>query len=69
MKVRRVDFYPDEWLAGTFNLAADERGVYVTICALIYSHCGPIKADGLGKFCGLHGTDDIVTFAERRRSQ
>jgi uncharacterized protein YdaU (DUF1376 family) len=55
MKVRRVDFYPDEWLAGTFGLTAAERGVYITLCALIYSHGGPIKADGLAKVCGLHG--------------
>jgi uncharacterized protein YdaU (DUF1376 family) len=55
MKIRRVDFYPDEWLAGTEELEADECGVYIRICALIYSHGGPIRADGLAKRCRVHG--------------
>jgi uncharacterized protein YdaU (DUF1376 family) len=36
-KVRRIDFYPDEWLAGNKRLSVTARGVYITICALIYS--------------------------------
>jgi uncharacterized protein YdaU (DUF1376 family) len=42
MKVRHVDWYADEWLAGTTALTAEERGVYITICCLIYSRGGPI---------------------------
>lgn len=44
-KVRHVDFYPDEWLAGAATLKAAERGCYITICALIYSNGGPIDDD------------------------
>jgi uncharacterized protein YdaU (DUF1376 family) len=41
-KIRRIDFYPDEWLAGTKRLSAAARGVYITICALIYSEGRPL---------------------------
>ncbi len=51
-KPRRIDFYADEWIAGTQNLTAEERGVYISICALIYSHDGPIPLAGLHKLCG-----------------
>lgn len=44
-KIRRVDFSPDEWLAGTRNLEPDERGLYWDCCALIYSRGGPIADD------------------------
>jgi uncharacterized protein YdaU (DUF1376 family) len=44
-KIRRVDFSPDEWLAGTRMLSAEERGLYWDCCALIYSHGGPIEDD------------------------
>ncbi len=55
IKVRYVDWYFDEWLAGTARLDAVERGVYVTICNMIYSHGGPIEMEGLSKLCGCHG--------------
>jgi uncharacterized protein YdaU (DUF1376 family) len=55
LKIRRVDWYFDEWLAGTARLDAVERGVYVTICNLIYSHGGPIESEGLASLCGCHG--------------
>ena len=42
-KVRRVDLYADEWLAGTSKLGPNEGWVYVQICMLIYSHNGPIR--------------------------
>lgn len=45
MKVRRIDFSPDEWLSGVLNLKADQRGCYITILMLIYSHGGPIVDD------------------------
>lgn len=44
-KVRRVDFSPDEWLAGTRALTPEERGLYWDCCALIYSRGGPIADD------------------------
>jgi uncharacterized protein YdaU (DUF1376 family) len=44
-KVRRVDFSPDEWIAGTRELTMEERGAYWDVCALIYSRGGPIPDD------------------------
>jgi uncharacterized protein YdaU (DUF1376 family) len=55
LKIRRVDWYFDEWLAGTARLDAAVRGVYVTICNMIYSHGGPIESEGLASLCGCHG--------------
>ena len=43
MKVRHIDWYPDEWLAGTYELGNAERGLYITVCSLIYSSGGPIR--------------------------
>src|SRR5215472_10665511 len=56
MKVRRVDFYPDDWLVGTLHLSIEDRGGYITICSLIYSHGGPIPDDDrwLAAKSGLH---------------
>lgn len=51
MKIRRVDFSPDEWLAGTAELDIAARGVYITACALIYSRGGPIAHNVLRSFC------------------
>ena len=44
-KVRRIDFSPDEWLAGTRELSLEERGAYWDVCALIYSRGGPVNDD------------------------
>lgn len=44
-KVRRVDFSPDEWIAGTRELSMEERGAYWDVCALMYSRGGPIADD------------------------
>ncbi len=42
-KVRRVDFYPDEYLMGVSNrMTAAEMGVYWLICSMIYSKGAPI---------------------------
>lgn len=54
-KVRRVDFSPDEWLAGTMSLDNAERGLYITACALIYSHGGPVPIDELKARSVDHG--------------
>lgn len=42
MKIRRVDWYADEWLSGVSSLTPEERGVYDTIINMIYSNGGPI---------------------------
>lgn len=55
MKVRRIDFSPDEWLQGTRRLDNATRGLYITACALIYSHGGPIDVDELQTVCRDHG--------------
>ena len=41
-KGRRVDFYPDDWLAGTLELTIEEEGAYARVCFLIYSKGGPL---------------------------
>jgi uncharacterized protein YdaU (DUF1376 family) len=51
MKVRRVDFSPDEWIAGTVDLSLAERGMYITACSLIYSRGGEIATGILRSFC------------------
>lgn len=50
-----VKFYPSDWLAGTSVLTASERGVYITLVALIYEHGGPIPyhEGRLARGCGL----------------
>jgi uncharacterized protein YdaU (DUF1376 family) len=55
MKIRRVDFSPDEWIAGCVGLDNAERGLYITACALIYSHGGPIEIEHLRASCRDHG--------------
>ncbi|TWA87122.1 uncharacterized protein DUF1376 [Azospirillum brasilense] len=54
-KIRHVNFHPDEWLVGASVLKADERGCYITVCALIYSNGGPIRDDArdLAKLCNI----------------
>jgi uncharacterized protein YdaU (DUF1376 family) len=45
-KVRRIDFYPDEYVAGVAaKLSAVDQGVYWMVCALVYSRGGPIDDD------------------------
>ena len=55
MKVRRIDFSADEWLAGTGELSAIDRGVYITVCALIYSRGGPIEMEVIRRHIPEHG--------------
>lgn len=46
MKVRRIDFSADEFIAGiTGKLTVADLGVYWLVCSLIYSHGGPIDDD------------------------
>ncbi len=58
MKVRRIDFSPDEWIAGTVDLTLAERGVYITACSLIYSRGGSVSTIVLRAFC----RDDLRIF-------
>lgn len=45
-KIRKIDFYPDEFVAGVAaKLDPVEAGVYWMVCSLIYSHGGPIDDD------------------------
>ncbi len=50
-----VKFYSSDWLAGTSGLSAAERGVYITLIALIYEYDGPVPLDHqrLARRCGL----------------
>lgn len=52
-KVRRIDFSPDDWIAGTVGLSLAEEGLYMRACALIYSRGGPITVELLKQSC-LH---------------
>ncbi len=46
LKVQRVDFSASDWLGGTSTLSLQECGLYIKICALIYTAGGPVsKAD------------------------
>lgn len=57
MKVRRIDFSPDEWLAGIAGMTAEEQGIYWLVCSLIYSSGGPIDENDerLIALAGCHG--------------
>jgi uncharacterized protein YdaU (DUF1376 family) len=47
-KVRRVDWYPDEYIGGTFGrLTVEEHGLYGVVLNMIYSSGGPVDADWL----------------------
>lgn len=48
-------FFPSNWLGGVSGLSAAERGVYITLLALIYDTGGPItrEDDRLARRCGL----------------
>ncbi len=51
VKIRRVDFSPDEWLAGTISLTHAERSVFITICAAIWSLGRPAPIDHVKRLC------------------
>jgi uncharacterized protein YdaU (DUF1376 family) len=45
-KIRHIDFYPDEFIAGVSGkLLPEQAGVYWMICTLIYSKSEPIDDD------------------------
>ena len=45
IKVRRIDYYPDEFLVGTASMDSELVGAYWRLCSLIYSRGGPVKDD------------------------
>lgn len=54
--IRRIDFSPDEWLAGTHELSEFDRGVYITICALIWSRGERVTEELIARHCRAHGS-------------
>jgi uncharacterized protein YdaU (DUF1376 family) len=48
-------FFPSDWMSGVSGLSAAERGVYVSLLALMYDRNGPlVRDDGrLSRQCGL----------------
>ena len=44
-KIRRVDYFPDEFLVGTTDLSLEESGAYWKVCSLIYSRGCAIDND------------------------
>lgn len=44
-KVRKVDYFADEYIVGVSNMTFEEQGVYWMICNLIISQGGPIPYD------------------------
>lgn len=52
-------FFPTDWISGVAQLSAAERGVYVTLIAMIYDAEGPVPLDEsrLARACGIpvHG--------------
>jgi uncharacterized protein YdaU (DUF1376 family) len=53
--VARVDFYFDDWLTGTMELSAEERGAYITVCALIWKTGNRLKDNEtiLARWCAM----------------
>jgi uncharacterized protein YdaU (DUF1376 family) len=53
--VARVDFYFDDWLTGTMELSAEQRGAYITVCALIWKTGNRLKDNDavLARWCAM----------------
>ncbi|MDJ0894822.1 MAG: YdaU family protein [Alphaproteobacteria bacterium] len=51
-------FYPDDFISGTAELSAHDRGVYITLLARMYACEGRIKNDhqSLARLCGTRTT-------------
>jgi len=54
-KIRRIDFSPDEWIAGTLGMSLEEEAIYLRLVVRIYSHGGALPADPseLARLCGV----------------
>lgn len=55
MKARRIDFSPGDWIGGTFELSLEEEGLYIRICALIWSRGERITEELLKASTRTHG--------------
>ena len=53
--IRRVDFYPNDWIAGIATLDVVDVGIFATAEAVMYSHGGPIQKADLKRFVRCHG--------------
>ena len=53
--IYRVDFYADDWLAGTMELTPEQRGVFITLCAIYFSKQGRVAENDrlLAGMCNL----------------
>lgn len=49
-----IKFYPSDWLTGTNGLSPSERGIYITLVAMMYEKNGHIPLDEtiLARTCG-----------------
>jgi uncharacterized protein YdaU (DUF1376 family) len=55
VKILHIDFWSDEWLAGTLGMTLEEEGLYIKICALIWSTGGHITCEHLKRCTRAHG--------------
>jgi hypothetical protein len=55
IKVHHIDFYAADWLEGTISLTHIERSVYITICAAIWAHGGPVEVKHVLRLCPGNG--------------
>ena len=61
MKIRRIDFYPDDWLTGTRGMTMPECGLYWNICALMYAkNTATIERDEARKFFHCQWFDRLL---------
>jgi len=54
MKFPWIKWYAHNWLDGTEELCCFDRGVYITICNLIYARGGPITEELIIRRCRDH---------------
>jgi hypothetical protein len=60
-KIRRVDFYADDWLAGTRGMSQAECGLYWNLCALMYAlGACPIELEQARKIFGDSNFDRLL---------
>ncbi len=57
--IRRIDFYADDWLAGTRGLSFAEAGAYWGICAVIYAKGGPVDLPTLSRMLSARGFERL----------
>lgn len=68
-KIRRIDFSPAEWLEGTAELSDDDRGVYITICALIWARGRRINLELLRRHSLSHGNKLLASLGRLEKSR